>query len=151
MLWEAGRTCNIMQQYKGGMEFNVSWRRTRSFMTFGWFCAVPCFQFGKTHPLKQIKAKKGSAWLARSERFVLPKIISAKGFAGNWWNESEMRGSVIQMKTCGPISKDFQECFDPRAVGWGREPMRAAFFAYENEERPQVAKASRHVRGIAES
>lgn len=31
-------------------------------------------------------------------------------------------------------SLDFQECFDPRAVGWGREPMRAAFFAYETEE-----------------
>ena len=31
--------------------------------------------------------------------------------------------------------KDFQECFDPRAVGWGREPMRAAFFAYETEAR----------------
>ncbi|CAJ1338284.1 unnamed protein product [Effrenium voratum] len=29
---------------------------------------------------------------------------------------------------------DFSECFDPRATGHGREPMRAAFFAYENED-----------------
>lgn len=35
-------------------------------------------------------------------------------------------------KQCSSV--DFGECFDPRAVGWGREAMRAAFFAYETEE-----------------
>ena len=60
--------------------------------------------------------------------------------------------TVIQNEDMWRIkTKDFQECFDPRAVGWGREPMRAAFFAYENEEQRQVAKASRHVTAIAES
>ena len=33
-----------------------------------------------------------------------------------------------------PLWQDFRECFDPRAVGRNRVPMRAAFFAYENEE-----------------
>ena len=29
---------------------------------------------------------------------------------------------------------DCSECFDPGAVGRGREPARADFFAYETEE-----------------
>ena len=40
--------------------------------------------------------------------------------------------------------KDFQECFDPRAVGWGREPMRAAFFAYETEARDALRHCCPH-------